>query len=115
MGADISVSERISHLLDSLRIERAHFAGSMLADIAGLAQTHPERIASLTLVCPPRVEPSTLHSSGNRLLIIAGDQPAGGRGAPHNCESARCSAGVAPWLFQSPWADLRADCTAGTV
>ena len=45
----------------------------MLADVMGFAQAHPERIASLTLVCPPRLDPS-LRALGTRLLIIAGDQ-----------------------------------------
>jgi SAM-dependent methyltransferase len=113
MGADLSVCERISHLLDSLRIERAHFAASMLADIAGLAQTHPERIASLTLVCPPRVEPSTLHSVGNRLLIIAGDQ--GPPAAMVRRAIVNLPDAAVVWLpgyFSPPWADVIADCTA---
>ena len=73
MTADLSVADRLTQLLDHLKIERAHFAASMLADVTGFVQAHSERIASLTLVCPPRVDPS-LHTLGNRLLIIAGDQ-----------------------------------------
>ena len=56
-AADLSVADRLTQVLDHLRIERAHFAGSMLADVTGFAQAHPERIASLTLVCPPRLDP----------------------------------------------------------
>jgi len=44
-----SVTYRISEVLDYLGIERAHFAASMLADVAELAQRHPRRIASLSL------------------------------------------------------------------
>jgi hypothetical protein len=44
------VAERLAQVLDCLGIERAHFAGSMLADVTGFAQAHPDRIASLTLV-----------------------------------------------------------------
>jgi hypothetical protein len=56
--ADLSVADRLVQVLDHLGIESAHFAASMLADITGLVQAHPERIASLMLVCPPRVDPS---------------------------------------------------------
>ena len=59
-AADLSVADRLAQVLDHLGIERAHFAASMLADVTGFAQAHPERIASLTLVCPPRLDPSAL-------------------------------------------------------
>src|SRR5678816_1913185 len=72
-AANLSVADRLVQLLDHLKIELAHFAASMLADVTGLAQAYPERIASLTLVCPPRVDRS-LHILGNRLMIIAGDR-----------------------------------------
>ena len=68
-----SVTDRISEVLDHLGIERAHFAASMLADVTEFAQRHPRRIASLTLVCPPRLD-SSLRDRGDRLQIVAGDQ-----------------------------------------
>ena len=70
--ANFSTADRLVHVLDHLGIERAHFAASMLADVIDFARTHSERIASLTLVCPPRLDPS-LRALGPRLLIIAGD------------------------------------------
>jgi hypothetical protein len=57
---DLSVADRLAQVLQHLGIERAHFAASMLADVTGFTQAHPERIASLTLVCPPRLDPSIL-------------------------------------------------------
>ena len=65
-AADLSVADRLLQVLQHLGIERAHFAASMLADVTGLAQAHPERIASLTLVCPPRLDPSTLRARRGR-------------------------------------------------
>lgn len=112
-SANPSVADRLVELLDHLKIERAHFAASMLADVTGLAQAYPGRIASLTLVCPPRLD-SSLHALGDRLLIIAGDQgrPAGVvRDAIKNLPEA-----TVIWLtgyFSPPWADAVADCTAG--
>jgi SAM-dependent methyltransferase len=109
---DLPVADRLAQVLDHLGIERAHFAASMLADVTGFAQTHPERIASLTLVCPPRLDAS-LRVLGNRLQIIAGDQgrPAAMvRDAVTNLPEA-----TAIWLpgyFSPPWADVVADCSA---
>ena len=111
-AADLSVADRLVQVLDHLGIDRAHFAASMLADVTGFAQAHPERIASLTLVCPPRLDAS-LRVLGSRLQIIAGDQgrPAAMVGeAVTNLPEAKVI-----WLrgyFSPPWADVVADCTA---
>ena len=110
--ADLSVADRLAHVLDHLGIERAHFAASMLADVTGFVQAHPERTASLTLVCPPRLDPSTLGVLGPRLLIIAGDQ---GRPAAmvRQAVTSLPEATVVwlPGYFSPPWADAVADCT----
>jgi SAM-dependent methyltransferase len=111
-AADLSVADRLAQVLDHLGIEHAHFAASMLADVAGFAQAHPGRIASLTLVCPPRLDP-TLRTLGNRLQIIAGDQdrPAAMvREAMKSLPEARVI--WLPGYFSPPWADPVADRTA---
>jgi SAM-dependent methyltransferase len=110
---DLSVADRLAQVLDHVGIGRAHFAASMLADIGGFAQAHPERIASLTLVCPPRLDPSALRALGARLLVIAGDQ---GRPAAmvRDAVTSLPQASVV-WLagyFSPPWADAVADRTA---
>jgi SAM-dependent methyltransferase len=112
-AAELSVADRLAQVLDHLGIKRAHFAASMLADVGGFAQAHPERIASLTLVCPPRVDPSALRALGARLLIIAGDQgrPAAMvRDAVTNLPEAKVV--WLPGYFSPPWADVVTDCTA---
>ena len=112
-AAELSVADRLAQVLDHLGIKRAHFAASMLADVGGFAQAHPERIASLTLVCPPRLDPSALRALGARLLIIAGDQ---GRPAAmvRDAVTSLPEATVVwlPGYFSPPWADVVADCTA---
>jgi SAM-dependent methyltransferase len=111
--ADLSVSDRLTQVLGHLKIERAHFAASMLADVSGFAQAHPDRIASLTLVCPPRLDPGILRALGSRLQIIAGDQgrPAAMvRDAVTNLPEAKVV--WLPGYFSPPWADVVADCTA---
>jgi SAM-dependent methyltransferase len=111
-AADLSVADRLLRVLDHLGIERAHFAGSMLADVTGFAQIHPDRVASLSLVCPPRVDPGPLRALGNRLLIIAGDQ---GRPAAMVRDALKhLPEATLVWLpgyFSPPWADPIADHT----
>ena len=105
-AADLFVADRLLQVLDHLGIERAHFAASMLADVTGFAQAHPERIASLTLVCPPRLDPS-LRALGSRLQIIAGDQ---GRPAAMVRDAVtNLPESTVVWLrgyFSPPWAML---------
>jgi SAM-dependent methyltransferase len=99
-------------VLDHLGLERAHFAASMMGDIAGLAQAHPERIASLTLVCPPRVDPSPLRALGARLQIIVGDQ--GPPAAMVRQAATSLPDATLVWLqdyVSPPWADAIADRT----
>ena len=112
-GADLSVADRLAQVLHHLGIERAHFAASVLADVTGFAQAHPERIASLTLVCPPRLDPSPLRALGARLLIIAGDQGPPAAMVRHAITSLPEATMVwLPGYFSPPWADAVADCTA---
>ena len=85
----------------------------MLADVTGFAQAHSERIASLTLVCPPRLDPGTLRALGKRLLIIAGDQ--GPPAAMVRQALTSLPEATVVWLpgyFSPPWADVVADRTA---
>jgi len=111
-ATSIALAERLTELLDRLGIARAHVAASMLADITGFAQAHPERIASLTLVCPPRLDPGALRPLGGRLQIIAGDQ---GRPAAVVREAvANLPEATVIWLpgyFSPPWADVVKDRT----
>ena len=111
--ADLSVAERLAQVLDHLGIECAHFAASMLADVTGFIQAHPDRVASLALVCPPRVDPTVLRPLEDKLLIIAGDH---GRPAAMVREAvASLPEARVVWLpgyFSPPWADVVADCTA---
>ena len=109
--ANVSTADRLVHVLDHLDIERAHFAASMLADVIDIARTHPERMASLTLVCPPRLDPS-LRALGPRLRVIAGDQ--GSTAAMVHNSMASLQEATVVWLrdyFSPPWADVVADCT----
>ena len=51
-----------------------HLAGQSPEDWTGLATTHPERCASLTLVGPPAVDPQAVGRLASRPLVVNGDQ-----------------------------------------
>ena len=68
------VEERLVQLLQHLGITRAHVAARGGGDWGGLAARHPDCIASLTLICPRGMDPSTLATLAPRLLVLAGDQ-----------------------------------------
>ena len=70
----IPVEERIFRLLDRLGIEQAHFAARVPRDWQAFAQTHPQSVASLTLLCPRTSDNRTLRALGSRLLLVTGDQ-----------------------------------------
>ena len=67
------VEERILGVLKELGIERAHFASRGLNDWKGIADSYPEVVASLTLVCPLGFDSQTLTPLAGRLLVFNGD------------------------------------------
>jgi SAM-dependent methyltransferase len=73
------VEASLAELLDHLGIAAAHFAGRSVADLQGFAARHPERIASLTLLCPAVLDTRTLAPLAGRLLVVTGDHGPGAR------------------------------------
>jgi SAM-dependent methyltransferase len=74
-----AVETALAELLDHLGIAAAHFAGRSVADLQGFAARHPERIASLTLLCPAVLDTRTLAPLAGRLLVVTGDHGPGAR------------------------------------
>ena len=73
-ATDTPVEDRVLRVLQRLGIERAHFASRGLNDWFGMANRHPEAVASLTLVCPLGFDSSVLGRLDNRLLVFNGDR-----------------------------------------
>jgi len=63
-------------VLQHLGLTRVHIAARLASDWGGLATTHPETIASLTLVCPTGMEAHVMRPLASRLLVYTGDQGA---------------------------------------
>ena len=71
---EIPIEERIFRLLQLLGIKQAHFAARVPRDWQGFVQTHPESVASLTLLCPRPSGSRSLSAVASRLLLVTGDQ-----------------------------------------
>src|SRR5207248_5625335 len=71
--AEAPVEVCLTQLLDHLGIRAAHFAGRSLGDLQDFIAKHPDRIASMTLVCPTVLNPGGLAPLGARLLVVTGD------------------------------------------
>src|SRR6516162_3221141 len=69
----------LAQLLDHFGIPGAHFAGRSLADLQDFIAKYPERIASLTLVCPTVLNPRSLVPLGAKLMVVTGDHGLGAR------------------------------------
>ncbi len=70
----LALEERISQLLGHLGISKAHFVARGAQDWTGLAETFPEFISSLTLVCPQGFDSSVLGSLASRLLVVSAER-----------------------------------------
>ena len=69
-----NVEGRIERLLESLGIERAHFAARISVEVGPLLSRREEIFSSLTLVDPNRLEGRQLAPLGNRAHIVAGER-----------------------------------------
>jgi hypothetical protein len=69
----LAVEQRLTHLLQHLGLAQAHWAARTTGDWHGLVTTHPDRIASLTPVCPSAMDPPALRSLAARCLLVSGD------------------------------------------
>ena len=97
-------------LLDQLGIARAHFAGRGSADLKGFASNHPERIASLTLLCPAVLDTRALKPLAERMLIVTGDHgPGPQRVRAALSELPHATAAVLDDYAGHTWADIAAE------
>jgi SAM-dependent methyltransferase len=105
-----SVEACLAALLDHFEIERAHFAGRGSADLQGFMSLQPERIASLTLLCPAVLDPHSLTPLAQRLLVVTGDRGPGSRrvqaGLP---ELPQATAVMLDDYVGATWADIAAE------
>jgi SAM-dependent methyltransferase len=68
------VVERLLLLFRELGIERAHIAARDIPDWRGLVAVAPDRVRSLSLLCPMALDASSTTPLGDRVLVITGDR-----------------------------------------
>ena len=74
-----SIEARLADLLDQFGIATAHFAGRGTADLKGFLSRFPDRLASLTVLCPAVLDTRALRPLSERLLVVTGDRGPGAR------------------------------------
>ena len=105
-----SVETSLAALVDHLGIASAHFAGRGSADLQGFASIHPERIASLTLLCPAVLDTATLAPLAGRLLVVTGDHGPGARRVQAGLADLPQASVIMPNDYAGPtWADIAAE------
>lgn len=104
--AHATLPERIVQLLKHLGVERAHFAACMPRDWQGLVATHPQMVASLSLICPMGIDAAALKKTELPLLCIAGDGGRPGRETARELSQlTEAKSLVLRDYFSPPWAD----------
>jgi ubiquinone/menaquinone biosynthesis C-methylase UbiE len=107
---DAALETGLAELLDRLGIGGAHFAGRGSADLKGFASEHPERIASLTLLCSAVLDTRILKPLAGRLLVVTGDRgPGPQRVRAGLAELPQAAAVVLDDYAGHTWADIAAE------
>jgi len=99
-------------LFEHLEIERAHIAAGRLGltDWQGLANRHPDRVASLTLINPPILDADRLRGLTSRVLAVAGDQGPTAEGSAKLLAELPDARSLLLRGFEChPWSDVIAD------
>lgn len=68
-----SVASRLLSLFDHLNLPSAHVAAQIPADIAGLVAAAPDRLASVVLCVPSRLDPAPFLPVALKVRLIAGE------------------------------------------
>ncbi|HSE90246.1 MAG TPA: methyltransferase domain-containing protein [Candidatus Binatia bacterium] len=110
---DLPIEKRILRLLYDLGLQKAHFGAREFQEFDGLARFHPEVVASLTLVFPPRtLKADVLQPFGPRLLCFYGTK---GPNAPIVKKSFEALPDATQVCFENyldvNWSDVAADHT----
>jgi ubiquinone/menaquinone biosynthesis C-methylase UbiE len=107
---DRPVETCLAVLLDHLEVPSAHFAARGSADLQGFMSRHPERLASLTLLCPAVLDPRTLAPLAGRLLVVTGDRGPGARRVEAGLSELRQATAVVLADYTGhTWADIAAE------
>lgn len=109
----IPLGERLLELFQRLGIERAHLAARDTADCYEFASAHPDRIASLSFLCPVALDMRPFTAVAGRTLVISGDHGAAAERVAASLQGVEGTAAVKlPDYEGLMWSDLGADRSA---
>lgn len=107
------IEDCLLDLFRHLGIERAHIAAGgppPIKDWHNLATLHPDRVASLTVISPPALDPAPLSDLAPRMLVFSGDH---GQLARAATELTAKLSSISPHVLRGyewqPWSDVIAD------
>src|SRR5712691_10756927 len=104
------LEERLVQLFQQLGIERAHIAARNVSDWQGFATAYPDRIASLSLVCPIALDMRPYAGLAGRTLVISGDRGAAAARIATALQSVEGIASVNLADYEAlMWSDLAAE------
>src|SRR5689334_4425451 len=106
----LPLEERVLQLFEELGIERAHIAARSVGDWQGFATAHPDRIASLSLLCPMALDMRPHAGLASRTLVITGGRGATAERVATVLQSVGGIASVRLADYEAlMWSDLAAD------
>ncbi|HJU19620.1 MAG TPA: methyltransferase domain-containing protein [Stellaceae bacterium] len=109
-GTASTLEEPLLRLFQELGIAQAHIAAREDTDWRGLASAHPERVASLSLLCPLVLDSRGLAGLTSRILVITGDRGNAAQRVLQAVEIIKGASKVALHDYESlMWSDLAAD------
>jgi SAM-dependent methyltransferase len=108
--AVLPLEERVLQLFQQLGIERAYIAARSVGDWQGFATAHPDRVASLSLLCPMALDMRPYAGLAARTLVITGDRGATAERLATVLQSMGSSASVRLADYEAlMWSDLARD------
>jgi hypothetical protein len=111
--AALPLAERLFELFQHLGIERAHIAARDGADWRKFATARPDRIASLSLICPVALDLPAFTGLASRTLVLSGDHRAAAERVASALQNVEGMTRVTLADYDSlMWSDLAADRTA---
>lgn len=108
-ASHMPVEERLLRLFEALGISRAHIAARVDADWQGLVSRFPDRVGSLSLLCPLALDATQLAGLASRLLVISGDRGAAGERVQNAVAAQGITAATLRDYDGVMWSDVTAD------
>jgi hypothetical protein len=112
----MKIVERLTSLMQHLRLEAACVATQIPGDIADLAAQFPERVTGLVLCVPTRLDTRPFAHVAPRLLIIAGEAGLSAETSRHAlAQLPGAQEHILPGYNAQGWSDVVADRTSEIV